>query len=148
MHLEYQRAYRLKHKEEKKERNKKYYQNNKEKHKEYNREYNEQHRKEIAKYAFIHKDKIKNRHLKRRFKLSLDEYMILWNKQNGKCAICRKEETVLDHRSGKTRMLAVDHNHDTGNNRGLLCNNCNQGLGRFQDSLTLLEAAVAYLKSS
>jgi hypothetical protein len=42
--------------------------------------------------------------------------------------------------------LAMDHDHRTGAIRGLLCNNCNRGLGRFKDSPDLLESALRYLK--
>ena len=57
-------------------------------------------------------------------------------KQNFKCAIC-KEQTDL----------AVDHCHNSMKIRGLLCNNCNNGLGRFKDSTELLENAIKYLKN-
>jgi hypothetical protein len=72
-------------------------------------------------------------------------YQALLDSQNGGCAICG----VCDgHRSngGQTCRLALDHDHQTGRLRGLLCNNCNQGLGRFKDSVALLEAALRYLK--
>lgn len=59
--------------------------------------------------------------------------------QNGVCAICLKPPTV--------KALCVDHSHDTGTVRGLLCDKCNQGLGRFDDDPTMLEAAIQYLKS-
>jgi hypothetical protein len=42
--------------------------------------------------------------------------------------------------------LAIDHDHKSGVVRGLLCNNCNRGLGRLKDSVALLNAAVRYLK--
>jgi len=76
---------------------------------------------------------------------SVEEYQILLAKQNGQCAICGVRE---GHRScrGRECRLALDHDHHTGATRGLLCNNCNRGLGRFKDSVTLLEAAVRYLK--
>jgi hypothetical protein len=52
------------------------------------------------------------------------------------------------HRScyGKVCRLALDHDHQTGKVRGLLCNNCNRGLGRFKDSIENLGAAIRYLK--
>ena len=65
--------------------------------------------------------------------------------QNGKCAICG---ATHGHRScrGQVCRLAIDHDHKTGEVRGLLCNNCNRGLGRFKDSVENLEAALRYLK--
>jgi hypothetical protein len=59
--------------------------------------------------------------------------------QNGLCAICKKTET------GKTSNLCVDHCHKTGKVRGLLCNNCNKGLGLFKDNPEVLLNASAYL---
>jgi hypothetical protein len=76
---------------------------------------------------------------------STPEYRALLDRQNGQCAICGVRE---GHRScrGRECRLAIDHDHRTGAIRGLLCNNCNRGLGRFKDSVALLEAAVRYLK--
>lgn len=61
--------------------------------------------------------------------------------QGDLCKICQKPP------SGKTR-LSVDHDHKTRKIRGLLCDNCNKGLGVFQDNPDLLAAAIEYLKSS
>ncbi len=69
--------------------------------------------------------------------LSEEEYMILIHGQSNLCAICRKKV--------ETKMLCVDHDHATGKVRGLLCGNCNIGLGNFKDNPKLLEAAIAYL---
>lgn len=60
--------------------------------------------------------------------------------QAGTCAICTKVQHT------ESKKLAVDHNHQTGVVRGLLCDSCNLGLGLFQDSSSLLERAVAYLR--
>jgi len=75
----------------------------------------------------------------------VSEYERLFEVQQGRCMICGRQE---GHRNqyGKSCRLAVDHDHTTGKVRGLLCNNCNRGLGRFKDSIELLEAAIRYLK--
>lgn len=58
--------------------------------------------------------------------------------QNGICLICG-DELVRPH---------VDHDHKTGNVRGILCFNCNGGLGKFKDDMSLLLSAVLYLDRS
>jgi hypothetical protein len=59
--------------------------------------------------------------------------------QGGVCAICSKPDEV------EGRRMAIDHNHDTGAVRGLLCGNCNRGLGNFQDDIDMLKKATDYL---
>jgi len=73
-----------------------------------------------------------------------DSYDVLLKSQNGGCAICG---TPVGHlsRYGTPCRLAVDHDHETGQIRGLLCGSCNRGLGFFGDSPTLLKAAILYL---
>ncbi len=68
------------------------------------------------------------------------EYERLHTLQNGLCAICGKPQTA------NKKFLSVDHDHQTGRVRGLLCFNCNLALGHFQDDLTRLEKAAAYLR--
>lgn len=80
----------------------------------------------------------------KKFGLTLDGYQSLHDAQNGACACCGLPET--DRRAGVTRWLAVDHCHSTGAVRGLLCSNCNQGLGRFRDDPALLRKAAEYLE--
>ena len=65
-------------------------------------------------------------HLKRKFGLTLDQYDQMFESQNGVCGICGKPDIT-----GK--YLYVDHNHETGKVRGLLCHRCNCGLGYFED---------------
>ena len=77
--------------------------------------------------------------LKRDYGITVEEYDAVHKKQNGLCAICKKES---NHKSGK---LFVDHNHVTGNIRGLLCNPCNLLLGHSNDDISILKEAIKYL---
>ena len=65
------------------------------------------------------------------------ERMLFW--QNGRCAICGDEFK-------SNRMTHVDHNHNTGKVRDLLCHHCNAGLGLFKDSVLRLQQAIDYLR--
>lgn len=78
--------------------------------------------------------------LKKAFDLSVDEYNSLLLKQNNECKICGIDQSLV------SKKFAVDHCHSTGNVRGLLCTNCNLGLGNFKDSTKLLQKAINYLK--
>jgi len=70
----------------------------------------------------------------------LDQYEALLLEQDYRCAICGTSEDKL------TKRMAIDHNHETGTVRGLLCSTCNTGLGQFKDSAAVLRAAIAYLE--
>ena len=83
--------------------------------------------------------------LQSEYGISLEEYEALLVKQNSKCALCGIEES-RSHLGGGNYMLCVDHCHDTGAIRGLLCNNCNRGLGFLGDRIETLEGAIRYLK--
>lgn len=80
------------------------------------------------------------RHLKNTFGITPCDYQKIFNDQNGKCAICGTFQEDLERR------LAIDHDHNSGKIRGLLCNSCNNGLGRFKDSVENLKRATAYLE--
>lgn len=80
-----------------------------------------------------------NNHLKSKYNITLDDYDNMLKEQGGVCALCGTNEP------GKQGRFVVDHNHDTGEVRGLLCNQCNVGLGALQDSPTLLLKAADYL---
>ena len=86
-----------------------------------------------------------NPHFQKTYGIGLEEYEARLTQQNGVCAICKKPSATR-HQSGQLRWLSVDHNHATGQVRGLLCNSCNHGLGAFKDEISLLEAAIEYLK--
>lgn len=72
------------------------------------------------------------------------EYDALLENQGGLCAICRKPETVA--RDGKVMRMPVDHCHDTGRIRGLLCHRCNRAVGMLGDDPEVLRAAANYLE--
>lgn len=74
-----------------------------------------------------------------KYGLTVEQYEIMCLMQNNLCAICCEEPEENLH---------VDHDHVTGEVRGLLCNNCNNGLGRFKDNIESLENAILYLRVS
>lgn len=73
-----------------------------------------------------------------KYDLSEAEYMEKIAEQKNLCAICGKKD--------ERRVLCVDHDHKTGKVRGLLCNNCNIGLGNLRDDPQILQSAIGYLK--
>jgi hypothetical protein len=73
-----------------------------------------------------------------RYQITEEQYCDKLEEQDNKCAICESE-------CDKGR-LSIDHNHETNEVRGLLCRQCNLGLGNFSDNIDKLEAAVLYLK--
>lgn len=79
-------------------------------------------------------------HLKRKYNISLEEYQSKLEKQNYCCALCGK--TQEEEKSA----LCVDHNHETGQIRDLLCRVCNRALGLFKDDPELLKRAADYLE--
>jgi hypothetical protein len=79
----------------------------------------------------------------RRYGITLEQYFELFNKQNGVCAICSRPESEILR--GKIRALNVDHDHSTGKIRGLLCSECNKGIGNLGDSTEVLRRAIEYL---
>ncbi len=70
-----------------------------------------------------------------RYRLTPEDYESLRAHQDGRCHIC-----------GEERPLDVDHDHETGRVRGLLCRACNLGIGKLKDDPDLVEAAASYLR--
>lgn len=92
-------------------------------------------------------DLFRSADLKKNFGITLGDYNVILEAQGGVCAICLGKESVVDNRTQKPRNLAVDHDHDTDEVRGLLCMACNQGLGNFREDAQTLRSAIAYLES-
>lgn len=80
--------------------------------------------------------------LKSLYKMGLEDYNKLLNSQLECCAICG-----IDSRELKKK-LNIDHSHEDGKVRELLCSNCNSGLGHFKDKIEFLEKAVEYLRKA
>lgn len=84
-------------------------------------------------------------HLKYKYGVSHAEFLDAWKAQNGVCAICENELPDLMTYDNRRREYAIDHNHDTGAFRGILCLKCNSLLGMASDSVSVLKAAIEYL---
>lgn len=97
-------------------------------------------------YRVNNPEKYRNYELKRRTGISAAEFDRFYKEQNGKCAICRKAEVALHPTTQKPRALAVDHCHEKGVIRGLLCSKCNTGIGSLNHDPKLLERAIEYLR--
>lgn len=87
----------------------------------------------------------KNADLKKLYGVTLDWYKEQSAKQGDVCAICNQPETSVIR--GKVLSLAVDHCHDTGKVRALLCSACNTGIGSLKHDRDLLQKAIAYLET-
>lgn len=97
-------------------------------------------------YRALRTEAFQGYELKRRFGMTNAEYARMMADQNGLCAICGKPETAKHKTSGGSRSLAVDHCHNGGHVRALLCSACNTGLGSFGDDPDRLRAAIEYLE--
>jgi len=106
---------------------KKLYQNKKE----WSQEYYQSHKDLYKKYWWNKKKKL--------FNIDRDDYDRILKEQNNACIICHRHKDELGY------TLHIDHNHETGKFRGLLCYNCNAGLGNFRDNIDSLKNAINYL---
>jgi len=89
----------------------------------------------------------RNRNLKHNHSgLTLEEYECMLFQQGGVCAICKQPETVIDPYTGKLKVLSVDHHHETGLIRELLCASCNHLLGWIEKDRNRVKMALKYLK--
>ena len=93
------------------------------------------------KWSLQNPDKVKQQRrktwLKTKYGLTEESYAEMFNQQKGLCALCGEPEPI--------KKLAVDHCHETGKLRKLLCTNCNTVLGKVHDNVDLLRKMVNYL---
>ena len=86
----------------------------------------------------------RNAVLKHKYGITLEDYERMLEEQGGVCDICGTDKPGQNQESSYS--FHVDHDHETGAVRGLLCDRCNRGMGYFNDSSSILEKAVLYLK--
>lgn len=79
------------------------------------------------------------------FDVTQYEYNLMLEKQSYRCKICHKHESMVDNRRSKIRRLSIDHCHETGQIRGLLCGKCNMAIGLLKHSIETLNSAIIYL---
>lgn len=91
-----------------------------------------------AKYRQANRKTVNLHNRTGRYRITVEEYKRLFDEQGGKCAICQSEITEQTCR--------IDHSHNTGIVRGLLCAACNTGIGLLKDSPDVLMSAVEYLR--
>lgn len=97
-------------------------------------------------YRAAHPERVAGAMMRCKYGIGLEEYHAMLAAQGERCAICGAPPIVRPHSTRKT--LCIDHDHATGKIRGLLCRQCNHGLGCFADNPSSLESAAAYLRSS
>jgi hypothetical protein len=168
MHKEIMHRSYLKHKDKikakrdkltakKKAYDKEYVAKNKDRHKAVTKEYYEKNKEKLIanmkKYKVENKDKIDKqrrekpkpdyriRTFKYRYGMTIEDYNILFENQEGKCLICGT------HQSELKKPLNIDHCHASKNVRGLLCWKCNVAIGFFKDNVEILQNAIKYLNS-
>lgn len=87
----------------------------------------------------------REKNLKKNFGITLEDYDLMLESQNGMCAICKMSESIKHHSTGDVQPLVVDHDHKTGEVRGLLCTRCNKGIGLLMHNSQFLKNAIDYL---
>lgn len=101
------------------------------------KENREKESKRNRKYHVENKERVNLRSRLNRHKLTEFQLSKMYRKQENRCAICRRKFIKTPH---------IDHCHKTNKNRGLLCGDCNLGLGRFKDNRKYLRSAIQYLR--
>jgi hypothetical protein len=130
---------------------KSWYERNRDRHINNNKDYYYENRQEVIERnkKWVEKKKIAdpNYHSKRsriwRYQLSDEKFHARLLNQNGKCKICHSK---FELGNDKTKMPYVDHHHESGKVRGLLCHHCNLVIGHARDEVYIIESAINYLE--
>ena len=92
------------------------------------------------------KFKIRRQNIKAKYGITMEQFVKMYENQNGLCKICDREMEMFSTRDRMHDIANIDHCHKTKEIRALLCNYCNTGLGKFMDDADLLVKASNYLK--
>lgn len=141
--------------EKQKSRCKKWRDNNKDRRRDYQKQWRERNAEKVADYQQQYHAEYRmkedsqfstwKRNLHRNYRITPDDFNSMWESQDGKCAICNEN---MVPRGRSSFAATVDHNHETGEVRGLLCRCCNSGIGNMKDSPSILIAAYNYLTNN
>ena len=120
---------------------KKWREDNKEKIKQYDEEYRAKNRDKLNANK-RNKRTYRSSNLKYYYNLTLEEYENMLTSQEGCCEICKMHYSLVPR-----QRLCVDHCHETGKIRALLCHHCNSALGQVKESLEVLESMKKYIQT-
>lgn len=104
--------------------------------------------KKTKEYYLENPEKRKENHLKRKYGITPEDKERMLKKQNFRCAICGEEIFLFGDLKNINKVAHVDHNHETREVRGLLCSDCNRGIGLLKDSPLILANALKYLENT
>jgi hypothetical protein len=90
-------------------------------------------------------EQIRINKLWQKYRLSEKDYRKMLSRQKGVCAICGQPETRMNNKGTGIRRLCVDHDHETGRIRGLLCMRCNLFIGAIDDRIDIAHKVLVYL---
>lgn len=96
-------------------------------------------------YYAEHRDDYRAKTAARIYGITVEDFREMVERQAGLCAICGRPEMAVI--AGKSQTLSIDHDHETGRVRALLCSNCNTALGLFGDDSSRLRLAATYLET-
>lgn len=82
----------------------------------------------------------------KRYGLSVEDYRRMWMERNGKCDCCGESEIKTRADTGEPYLLGVDHDHVTGEVRGMLCSRCNVALGMLDDNPDRIRKLLSYIE--
>lgn len=89
-----------------------------------------------------------NKSRERRYGVNAADYDKMFQRQGGKCAICGTTNPATHQSKGGKSSFCVDHCHETGKVRGLLCGYCNTGIGKLRDDPDILRKAAQYIEEN